>query len=377
MQLAKGGRRILWLAHESAPKNFTGVDVTDPKSPKVIVQTDLPHKQVRSNSLEVCGDIMAVAYQTAKPGLKPGRHRAVRHLQAGNPANRSPCSTAPARNRAACISSGSSTARHPLLGRRGRLPAAQPAGRPVLSHHRRQGPGQAARDGPLVDARHARGRCRAAAAAPPRTSTGLPRPQHQRLSRPARPRLHGLHRRRRLRAGHRRHVASRRSALEPAPALPRLHAHGAAAVRPRPVVVSDECVQGQRRRLAQAGVGAGHARARTIRCRSHLPLPAVEEHSSAAAATARTTAREPPRPGLPLGSADLRHLFQRRRARARHQRSVPAEGDRLLRPGGAEGLAGRRHPDQRRLCRRERDRLCRRPLQPAGFTCWKPIFSRF
>ena len=71
LQLAKGGRRILWLAHESAPKNFTGVDVTDPKSPKVIVQTDLPHKQVRSNSLEVCGDIMAVAYQTAKPGLNP------------------------------------------------------------------------------------------------------------------------------------------------------------------------------------------------------------------------------------------------------------------------------------------------------------------
>ena len=71
LQLAKGGRRILWLAHESAPKNFTGVDVTDPKNPKVIVQTDLPHKQVRSNSLEVCGDIMAVAYQTAKPGLNP------------------------------------------------------------------------------------------------------------------------------------------------------------------------------------------------------------------------------------------------------------------------------------------------------------------
>lgn len=71
LQLAKGGRRILWLAHESAPKNFTGVDVTNPKSPKVIVQTDLPHKQVRSNSLEVCGDILAVAYQTAKPGLNP------------------------------------------------------------------------------------------------------------------------------------------------------------------------------------------------------------------------------------------------------------------------------------------------------------------
>lgn len=71
LQLAKDGRRILWLAHESAPKNFTGVDVTDPRQPKLVVQTDLPHKQVRSNSLEVCGDLMAVAYQTAQQGLKP------------------------------------------------------------------------------------------------------------------------------------------------------------------------------------------------------------------------------------------------------------------------------------------------------------------
>ncbi|MDH3701342.1 MAG: hypothetical protein OEU46_08505 [Alphaproteobacteria bacterium] len=64
MQLAKGGRRIMWLAHEGPPKNFTGVDVSDPREPKVIVQTDLPHTNMRSNSLEVCGDIMAVAYQT-------------------------------------------------------------------------------------------------------------------------------------------------------------------------------------------------------------------------------------------------------------------------------------------------------------------------
>jgi len=71
MQLAKGGRRVLWLAHESAPKNFTAVDVTDPRAPKVVVQTDLPHAQMRSNSLEVAGDLMAVAYQVSKLGLKP------------------------------------------------------------------------------------------------------------------------------------------------------------------------------------------------------------------------------------------------------------------------------------------------------------------
>jgi hypothetical protein len=71
IQLAKDGRRIMWIAHESAPKNFTGVDVSDPRNPKVVIQTELAHRQMRSNSLEVCGDIMAVAYQTVKQGAQP------------------------------------------------------------------------------------------------------------------------------------------------------------------------------------------------------------------------------------------------------------------------------------------------------------------
>jgi len=71
MQITKDGRHIMWLAHESAPKNFTAVDVSDPRNPKLVVQTDLPHAQMRSNSLEVVGDILAVAYQTTKVGVKP------------------------------------------------------------------------------------------------------------------------------------------------------------------------------------------------------------------------------------------------------------------------------------------------------------------
>ena len=71
VQQTSDGRRILWMAHESAPKNFTGVDVTDPKNPKMVVQTELPHAKMRSNSLDVVGDIMAVAYQTQTVGLKP------------------------------------------------------------------------------------------------------------------------------------------------------------------------------------------------------------------------------------------------------------------------------------------------------------------
>jgi hypothetical protein len=67
-QVAPDGRRIMWLAHEGPPKNFTGVDVSDPRKPKVVIQTDLPHTNMRSNSLEVTGNIMAVAYQTYSLG---------------------------------------------------------------------------------------------------------------------------------------------------------------------------------------------------------------------------------------------------------------------------------------------------------------------
>ena len=71
MQMTKDGRRILWLAHESAPKNFTAVDVTDPLNPKMVVQTELPHNRVRSNSLDIVDQTMAVAYQTTQTGLTP------------------------------------------------------------------------------------------------------------------------------------------------------------------------------------------------------------------------------------------------------------------------------------------------------------------
>jgi hypothetical protein len=71
IQKAPDGRRILWLAHEGPPKNFTGIDVTDPARPRVTVQTDLPHGKVRSNSLDVWGNVLAVAYQTVTHGLSP------------------------------------------------------------------------------------------------------------------------------------------------------------------------------------------------------------------------------------------------------------------------------------------------------------------
>src|SRR6185503_3018964 len=99
MQMTRDGRRVLWLAHESAPKNFTAVDVTDPRKPKMIIQTDLPHADVRSNSLDVVGDVMAVAYQTKKWGQKPAgfdlfdiskpeQPRLITHFDASGPSSR-------------------------------------------------------------------------------------------------------------------------------------------------------------------------------------------------------------------------------------------------------------------------------------------------
>jgi len=71
LQRTRDKRRVLWIAHESQPKNVTALDVTNPKKPTLIAQTDLPHQQMRSNSLDMVGDLLVVAYQTREPGMKP------------------------------------------------------------------------------------------------------------------------------------------------------------------------------------------------------------------------------------------------------------------------------------------------------------------
>ena len=67
----RDGRRILYLAHESAPKDITSVDVTDIANPRVLVQTEHEYPHLRSNSLSIVGDTMLVAYQSLNPG-QPG-----------------------------------------------------------------------------------------------------------------------------------------------------------------------------------------------------------------------------------------------------------------------------------------------------------------
>src|SRR5262249_31408720 len=74
-------------------------DVSDPRAPKVILQTDLPHREMRSNSLDLVGDLLVVAYQTSLAGAKPAgfeiydvadpsRPRSVAFFDASGPASR-------------------------------------------------------------------------------------------------------------------------------------------------------------------------------------------------------------------------------------------------------------------------------------------------
>ncbi|MGQ0525476.1 MAG: LVIVD repeat-containing protein [Betaproteobacteria bacterium] len=97
MQKTKDGRRVMWLGHEGAPKNFTAIDVTDPKNPRMIIQTELPHNKMRSNNLEVLGDTMFVSHQirgqagTTPAGFdiwdisKPEEPKKITHFDASGP----------------------------------------------------------------------------------------------------------------------------------------------------------------------------------------------------------------------------------------------------------------------------------------------------
>ena len=64
-----GGRRILFLAHESAPVCFSVIDVTDVRAPNMVTQVPTVSPDVRCNSLGLSGTVLAVAHQTARIGL--------------------------------------------------------------------------------------------------------------------------------------------------------------------------------------------------------------------------------------------------------------------------------------------------------------------
>src|SRR5690348_13847670 len=66
------GRRILFLAHESAPLCFSVIDVTKPSQPTVVTQVPIQAADIRCNSLDVSKNTLIVAHQTAKAGLPNG-----------------------------------------------------------------------------------------------------------------------------------------------------------------------------------------------------------------------------------------------------------------------------------------------------------------
>ncbi len=71
LQQLPDGRRILWVAHVAPPCDVTGLDVTDPRNPKITVQTRLRNEDARSNSLCLVGDLLLVARETNQPGQTP------------------------------------------------------------------------------------------------------------------------------------------------------------------------------------------------------------------------------------------------------------------------------------------------------------------
>ncbi|HZK88636.1 MAG TPA: hypothetical protein VFC56_00670 [Stellaceae bacterium] len=62
------GKRVLFLAHESAPMCFSVIDVTKPEAPAVMTQIPVEANFVRCNSLGLSGNTLIVAHQTENPG---------------------------------------------------------------------------------------------------------------------------------------------------------------------------------------------------------------------------------------------------------------------------------------------------------------------
>ncbi|MBI3938252.1 MAG: hypothetical protein HY323_14835 [Betaproteobacteria bacterium] len=71
MKVMPDGRRILYIAHEYGPATFSIFDVTEPGDPRLVWQLPIPHRNVRGNSLALRGDMLLMAYQVSRPGLKP------------------------------------------------------------------------------------------------------------------------------------------------------------------------------------------------------------------------------------------------------------------------------------------------------------------
>src|ERR1017187_3810580 len=65
--LERGGSRYLYIAHERGPANFSVLDVTDPRAPRLLAQPTRPPGAVRSTSLAVAEEELVVARRVSPP----------------------------------------------------------------------------------------------------------------------------------------------------------------------------------------------------------------------------------------------------------------------------------------------------------------------
>ena len=109
VQVAKDGRRIIWLAHESAPKNFTGVDVSDPRNRKWWCRP-ICRRRICARTRWKCPAISwrSPIRRRRRASSRPASSCSTSRCRRSRARSRS--STARARPRAACINCGSATA---------------------------------------------------------------------------------------------------------------------------------------------------------------------------------------------------------------------------------------------------------------------------
>ena len=376
VQIAPDGRRILWLAHESAPKNFTAVDVSDPRKPKVVCQTDLPQSHMRSNSLETCGNLMAVAYQTQKKGLQPA---GMELFDISNPENPKSISFFD-------CSGEHSRGVHQLWFCDGEYVHMASSSADFVPTH--------PQDDQFYRCIDVRNPCKPVELGRwhmPGTKQGdnVPPPPRHPLDKGYRAHNCNVYPQRPDRCYlayidggmHVLDISDKAnpktiSSLDQLAALHRLHAHRGAAVRPR-ADAGDRRVHGEQRQgLAEARLDS--RRAQRGEPRADLDLPAARPHGLCGARPVR-------RPQHPRerAAADLlavrpgrgRHLLQRRASRLRHLQPVPAGAIATFVPPPLP--ARRPAPPRSTTCSSTSARWCTAStVTSAGCTAWRWIFRR-
>ena len=71
MKVTPDGRWLFYVAHENPPMAMSILDVTDPTKPELVYQSEVPHNDVRGNSLAIRGDTLLLASQCKNFGQQP------------------------------------------------------------------------------------------------------------------------------------------------------------------------------------------------------------------------------------------------------------------------------------------------------------------